>query len=40
MVWHSVAQGDKDEAALDMLGSVLSSVAARVCRAICNSAKN
>jgi zinc protease len=25
MVWHSVAQRDKDEAALDMLGSVLSS---------------
>jgi len=25
MVWHSVAQRDKDEAALDMLGSVLSA---------------
>ncbi|MDQ3712789.1 MAG: insulinase family protein, partial [Acidobacteriota bacterium] len=25
MVWHSVKQGDKDEAALDMLGSVLSA---------------
>nr|MBA3334846.1 insulinase family protein [Acidobacteriota bacterium] len=25
LVWHSVAQGDKDEAALDMLGSVLSA---------------
>jgi zinc protease len=25
MVWHSVRQGDKDEAALDMLGSILSS---------------
>ena len=25
MVWHSVRQNDKDEAALDMLGSVLSS---------------
>ncbi len=24
MVWHSVRQGDKDEAALDMLGSILS----------------
>lgn len=25
MVWHSVAQGDKDEAALDLLGSILSN---------------
>jgi len=25
MVWHSVRQGDKDEAALDILGSILSS---------------
>ena len=25
MVWHSVPQGDKDEAALDMLGSILSN---------------
>lgn len=25
MIWHTVAQGNKDEAALDMLGSVLSS---------------